>query len=107
MNVEDIEERLLLQQPYVEGILDELVRKTKIILNDLSLNADKTRHRQRYKERVIEFANDADDYLTKLENRIEVLVEREKKFLAYALERYIGVLLYLLKFLVRFNYGKH
>src|SRR6185312_9059908 len=106
VNVEDVEAKLLFE-PYNEGIVDKLVIKTKVILYDLIQNAGKTKHRRRYRDRIVDFVNDADYYLTTLENRIEIFIEREKKFLAYALERYIGVLLYLLKFLARFNSGKH
>ncbi|CAG8505328.1 11583_t:CDS:10 [Paraglomus brasilianum] len=102
VNVEDVEAKLLFE-PYNEGIVDKLVIKTKVILYDLIQNAGKTKHRRRYRDRIVDFVNDADYYLTTLENRIEIFIEREKKFLAYALERYIGVLLYLLKFLARFN----
>ncbi|CAG8479040.1 9882_t:CDS:10 [Paraglomus occultum] len=102
VNTEEIEAKLL-SEPYIEGIMDKLVLKARAIIYDLNKNARKTKHRKRYTPRTVEFGSDGEYYLTKLETRIGGFTEKEKKFLAYALERYIGMLLFFLNFFVRFN----
>jgi hypothetical protein len=88
--------------------ISSLFEKIEDVLIDLKSTARDTIHRERYVHRVERFVSNAQGYVRRfreLLRKSETLQQNHERSLSSAFVSYLGILLYIMRFFVRYNSG--
>ncbi|KAG9285226.1 hypothetical protein G9A89_002122 [Geosiphon pyriformis] len=84
----------------------DLLKMVEFLIIDIQKSANNTQHRKRYRQRINKFLETAGNNASNLQARLVKLTECENQHkLLTILKRYVALLLYLLRFIVRCNFG--